>query len=97
MRSDVPTALPARLSDLGVTKREGGYIVKLIPEGGEKVGLWSGSGEIDAERRITFQDVPPGRYMLSGRPNPGSDDQETQPTPIDLKGGEDLDLTITAK
>ena len=56
-----------------------GYIVHIEPEGGEAVGKWSGSGNIDAANRIAFRDVPPGRYVLKGRPNP-SRGNDTRPS-----------------
>ena len=53
--------------------RDGGYIVNIEPEGGGGVGTWGGSGNIDNKNQITFKDVPPGKYVLHGRPNPGSE------------------------
>jgi hypothetical protein len=78
-------------------KRPQGYIVRIAPEGGEKVGSWGGSGNIDAKDQITYQDVPPGRYVLTGRPNPGSDDQETAPVTVELKPGETTKVTLKAR
>jgi hypothetical protein len=77
--------------------RPGGYIVRIAPEGGEGVGKYGGSGNINEGNQITFDFVPPGRYTLRGRPNPSSDDQETQPITIDAKGGATTEVTITAK
>ena len=57
------------------------YLVHLEPEGGEAVGKWSGSGQIDAKNQIEFDDVPPGRYVLQGRPNPCRVDQQTPADP----------------
>jgi hypothetical protein len=41
--------------------------------------------------------VPPGRYILSGRPNPGSDAEETDPVTVDLEGGQVSEVTLKAK
>ena len=73
------------------------YIVKLEPEGGESVGKWSGSGNIDAKNQIAFDDVPPGRYVLHGRPNPSRGNQQTRPIPIILNGGRSIEVTLPAK
>lgn len=69
----------------------------IAPEGGEAVGKYGGSGNIDADGRIAFENVPPGRYVLRGRPNPGSDGEETEPTTVDLKGGQASEITLKAK
>ena len=56
-------------------ERPDGYMVKIEPEGGEAVGTYGGSGNIDAKNQMTFENVPPGRYVLRGQPNPGSGDR----------------------
>ncbi len=77
--------------------RPQGYIVELKPEGGEAVGKWSGSGNIDAKNQIEFNDVPPGRYVLQGQPNPSGRSQQTAPMPIILNGGRTIEVTLPAK
>ena len=79
------------------TERPQGYIVEIEPEGGSVVGSWGGSGNIDAANTITFKNVPPGRYILKGRPNPGSTNQETDPVTIELVGGETEPVVLEAK
>ena len=80
------------------TARPAGYIVQMEPEGGAAVGKWSGSGEVDAANRIAFHDVPPGRYVLRGRPNPSRGNQgQTEPVTIDLKGGQTLGVRLRAR
>lgn len=83
--------------DFSATTRPEGYIVNIKPEGGEKVGSWGGSANIDAAAQFTFENIPPGKYIVTGRPNPGSDSQETVPETVDLKGGKTMELTIKAK
>jgi hypothetical protein len=78
-------------------ERPAGYIVKIEPEGGETVGKYGGSGNINDKNQITFDNVPPGRYILRGQPNPSSGDQQTQPVKIDLKGGDTTEVTFPAK
>jgi hypothetical protein len=73
------------------------YLVNIEPEGGSRVGTWGGSGRIDAKNQITFKDVPPGRYILTGHPNPASDKQKTDPVTVDLKGGQTLKIKLQAK
>ncbi len=83
--------------DFSATTRPEGYIVNIKPEGGEKVGSWGGSANLDAENQHTFENIPPGKYIITGRPNPGSDNQETAPEVVDLKGGKTTELAIKAK
>jgi hypothetical protein len=83
--------------DFTATIRPDGYIVEMAPEEGAAVGKWSGSGNIDASGAISFENVPPGRYVLKGRPNPGNATQETEPTTVDLVGGKTTEVVLKAK
>jgi hypothetical protein len=74
-----------------------GYIVEVAPEGGEAVGKWGGSGQIDPKNQITFENIPPGRYTIVGHPNPSSQNDRTPPMAVELKGGETTEHTIVAK
>jgi hypothetical protein len=78
-------------------ERPGGYIVNIEPEGGSAVGKYGGSGNINAKNQIAFENVPPGRYVLRGQPNPSSGDQRTEPVTIDLKGGQTSEVKLQAK
>jgi len=73
------------------------YIVQIEPEGGDAVGKYGGSGHINAKNQITFDNVPPGRYVLRGRPNPGAENQQTDPVTVDLKGGKTAEIKLNAK
>jgi hypothetical protein len=83
--------------DFTGTKRPQEYIVQVEPEGGDEVGKWGGSAIIDAKNQITFDDVPPGRYVIHGGPNPSRENQRTQPMPIILNGGRTIEVTLPAK
>jgi hypothetical protein len=83
--------------DFGAMTRPGGYVIHIAPEEGRGVGKWSGSGNIDAKNQITFENVPPGLYVIYGQPNPGSDNQRTPTQAVLLKGGETTEVTLTAK
>jgi hypothetical protein len=76
---------------------KGGYIVQISPEGGEKIGSYGGGGNINKDDQMIFDNVPPGRYVFRGQPNPGSADQHTDPVTVELKGGESTKVTLTAK
>ncbi|HLX64867.1 MAG TPA: carboxypeptidase-like regulatory domain-containing protein [Planctomycetota bacterium] len=83
--------------DFGNNKKPAGYMVHIAPEGGEVIGSWGGSGNINAKNQITFENIPPGRYVLYGMPNPGSEKEKTDPQTLDLKGGEPTEVTLKAK
>jgi hypothetical protein len=72
------------------------YLVHIAPEGGETVGSWGGSGQINAENEIVFENVPPGRYLIIGSPNPSSDSDRTDPLLVVLSGGSRADVTLLA-
>ena len=78
-------------------KRSGEYLVQIEPEGGATVGSWGGSGQIDEKNQILFTDIPPGRYRVSGQPNPSSAREKTKPLTVDLIGGRVAELTLEAR
>ncbi len=78
-------------------KRPEGYMVDIEPKGGNVVGSWGGSSRINKENIVTFNDVPPGRYILRGHPNPHSPKQVSEPIPIDLQGGVTEEITLNVK
>ncbi|HEX8915965.1 MAG TPA: carboxypeptidase-like regulatory domain-containing protein, partial [Humisphaera sp.] len=47
------------------------YIVNLTPEGGNKVSSYGGSATLGPDGTFRFENVPPGRYTVTARPNPG--------------------------
>lgn len=73
------------------------YLVRIIPEAGEAVGRWGGSGHIDAKNQITYDNVPPGRYIIWGHPNPTGKGEETESVTIDLKGGKTHEVKLNAR
>ena len=92
-----PAAKAVITVDFTGKARPAGYIVSIEPEGGNKIGSWGGSGQINDQNQITFQDVPPGAYVIRGRPNPGAANQETDPITIQLNGGKTGEFTLNAK
>ncbi len=84
--------------DFAGATRPAGYIVHMQPESVESVGTWSASGNVNAANRIAFHDVPPGKYILWGRPNPSNGtSQEAESVTIDLKDGQTLGVTLHAR
>jgi Carboxypeptidase regulatory-like domain len=83
--------------EFGGKARPGAYIVNMESEGGSKVGSYGGSGTIDAQNQFRFDDVPPGKYVVTGHPNPSSTNDKTRPLAIDLKGGQASEVTLKSK
>jgi hypothetical protein len=83
--------------DFTGTERPAGYIVNLEPEGGNVVGSYGGSGNINEKNQMIFDNIPPGRYFVHGRPNPGSDNEKTERIKVDLKGGKTAEIKLQAK
>lgn len=83
--------------DFTGTARPAEYLVHIEPEGGEAMGKWSGSGNIDAKNQRSFEDVPPGRYTLYGQPNPSNANQKTESVTVELKGGQTTEVKLSAK
>jgi hypothetical protein len=83
--------------DFGTAALEGGYIIEVEPEGGSMVGSWGGSANLQTDKTYTFTHVPPGRYTLHGRPNPGGQNQQTDDVTTDVNAGEQAEVVLKAK
>lgn len=93
----LPAATLTVKVDFSKSTRPENYTVHVKPEGGEQVGKWGGSGHINAENQIVFENVHPGKYVITGMPNPGSSKEESTPILLELKGGDRQEVVITAK
>ena len=74
-----------------------GYMVKVDPEGGPAIGKYGAAGDIDPANQIFLENVPPGRYVIVGRPNPSSGEVRSEPLVVELKGGQAVEVVIFAK
>lgn len=104
-----PGGLTVRVAAAGTVKarvaKPGGgplgqpYMVRLTPEGGDKVGSYGGSGDVAADGTMRFDNVPPGRYTVTFRPNPGPSVQGKDPNEraIEVKGGQTVEVNFEVK
>jgi hypothetical protein len=76
---------------------QGGYIVNVAPEGGEKVGSWGGSSNVGPDGSCEFSHITPGRYVVHGRPNPGAEKDRTENVTVDIRPHETAQVTLKAK
>ena len=83
--------------DFGGKAKPEDYLVKIEPETGLVIGSWGGNASVDGSGFARFTNVPPGKYVLWGRPNPGADSDETKKVPVEVKGGETREVTLKAK
>ncbi len=65
------------------------FIVELEPKGGSRIGSWSGSSNVGADGTVIFQGVPPGDYVVFGKPNPGRADATTKIHPVTITGDDE--------
>ncbi|QEH35125.1 hypothetical protein OJF2_36700 [Aquisphaera giovannonii] len=80
--------------DFAGTKRPAEYLVELEPEGGNVVGSWGGSSQLDEKNQVQFSDAPPGRYLVRGKPNPSDGRDVTGPVKVELEGGRLTEVTL---
>jgi hypothetical protein len=75
------------------------YMVNLEPEGGSKIGSYGGSGSVDAKGVMTFQNVPPGKYTITARPNPGPvvNGKDPSAQTIEVVGGQTAEVKFEVK
>jgi hypothetical protein len=76
---------------------QGGYIVNVAPEGGEKIGSWGGGSNLGPDGTCEFSHIPPGRYVVYGRPNPGREADKTESVTVDIRPHETAQVMLTAK
>jgi 5-hydroxyisourate hydrolase-like protein (transthyretin family) len=54
-------------------------LVEVEPKGGSKVGSWGGSAKVKDDGTFEFNNVPPGEYRITSRPNPSSSNRQYAP------------------
>jgi 5-hydroxyisourate hydrolase-like protein (transthyretin family) len=72
----------------------GGIVLKLKPEGGNKPGSWGGSWTLSADGSFKMTGIPPGKYVISTRPNPGSSRFEPNAETITVKAGKTYEMEV---
>jgi len=92
-----PAATAHVVVDFSKSQRPADYLVEMQPEGGNVVGSYGGSATLPESNDYDFQNVPAGKYVFFGRPNPGSANQETDHVAVELRGGETTTVTLKAK
>jgi hypothetical protein len=73
------------------------FIISIEPEGGSRVGTWGGSANVQENGTFTFQGVPPGRYRISGHPNPQSGKYQADEKWVDVASAKTVEVQIVHK
>lgn len=92
-----PAANAHVVVDFSKAQRPEAYTIEMEPEGGNVVGSFGGSATLPATNEYDFENVPAGKYVFFGRPNPGSTNQETEHVTVELRGGKTTNVTLKAK
>jgi protocatechuate 3,4-dioxygenase beta subunit len=74
----------------------GSVSISLTPEGGQAIGKWSGSMNVNPDGSYAFENVPPGKYLLSTNPL-ASLGKDPDAKPVEVKGGETAQVDVTHK
>jgi 5-hydroxyisourate hydrolase-like protein (transthyretin family) len=70
-------------------------LVEVEPKGGSKVGSWGGSAKVKDDGAFEFNNVPPGEYRITSRPNPSNSTRQYAPEQIiDLKAGSRAEVKV---
>lgn len=72
----------------------GGITLELEPLGGNKPGTWGSSGHLNDEGTFDISGIPPGHYVISTRPNPGSSGYKSNTREITVKAGKTYEIEI---
>ena len=72
----------------------GEYIAEIEPEGGSVVGSWGGSSTLDPNGKAHYDSVPPGKYTVYVRANPGRGRKADDPNvkAIVVEGGKTTEV-----
>jgi len=73
------------------------YIVEIEPEEGGGVGTWGGSSNVNKEGTVEFDGVPPGKYVIWGRPNPGREQDKTDRMLVEIQEESQDAIKLIAK
>jgi len=75
------------------------YMVEIAEQGAKKgaVGSWGGSANIGTDGTFTFEGIPPGKYIVTGKPNPGRIDDRADPVEVRIEGKDRHSINLIAK
>ena len=70
-------------------------LVQVEPRGGSKVGSWGGSAKVKDDGTFEFNNVPPGDYRITSRPNPSNSNRQYAPEQmVTVTPGGHINVTV---
>lgn len=82
--------------DFGDKAKPKHYRVCIHSAKDSKLG-WCGSGNVDANGRYTFENLPPDKWVVWGSTSPGPDGDETEKVTVELIAGKTAKVTLQTK
>jgi hypothetical protein len=73
------------------------FMIEINPAEGAGIGKWGGNAQVGKDGTYTFTHIPPGSYTMSAKPNPGAENDRTEPTTVEIKGGETAQVTLKSR
>jgi len=86
--------IQGKVVDKNGKRPAGGILLQLEPEGGNKPGTWGCSRDLSADGTFNISGIPPGQYIISTRPNPGSVAFEPNTGKVAIEGGKTYEIEI---
>lgn len=90
-------AVRGKVTQAGGAPTDGPYLAQLTSEGGDRVGSYGGSSDVKADGSFEFDGVPPGKYTVTARLNPGPEPKAKDAHPVEVKPGETAEVEIGVK
>lgn len=87
-------AVTGKVVDKEGKRPAGGIVLELEAEGGNKIGTWGYSGHLSEDGTFEIKGIPPGKYVISTRPNPGSSKFEPNAGKITIEAGKEYEMEI---
>jgi hypothetical protein len=71
-----------------------GVNISIEPAGGLKIGSWGGSANLKPDGTYAFENVPPGEYVVSTRPQHAGLPKDPNAKTIKIEGGKTLEVEV---
>jgi hypothetical protein len=84
-----------RVVDRDGRRPSGQIVLDLRPPGEDLAGKWTYSGYLAEDGKFELAGVPPGRYVITTRPNPSRGEYRPNAQYVTVESGREYDLTIT--
>jgi hypothetical protein len=87
-------AVWGKVIDRTGNRPSGQIVLELEPKGGNKPGTWGYSGHLSDDGSFNITGIPPGKYVVNTRPNPGRSDYEPNAEAVTVEPGKTYEIVI---